>query len=388
MTRRHPRRVMRPHPWRGEGGTTLTVTPAPTVDERPSSRAIARTVLIVVLCVFAVYLLYLLRTPIVYVVLAAFIAACVSGPVNVLSRHMRRGFAIAIVYVGIAVVPALVCIVLVRPVVEQTVKLVNNLPAYVQDLNDEIQKNEQLRKLDEDYDLTGKLDQLAKDLVGSIGDAAGALVDIGAGLVGSLFAGVTILVLSMFMLARGQIWRDAFLRLRPPREAEAWRRASDRIADAVASYVGGALFQATVAGIAAWLMLVILGIPSPLPLALIIALLDLIPMIGATIGAVIVGVVVLFAGSTLDVVIWALFAIAYQQFENYVVQPRIQSKAVSLDPFIVVIAALVGGTLLGVLGALLAIPGAATIQIALREYLGYKGMLPQRVDTDDAIPAA
>jgi predicted PurR-regulated permease PerM len=196
-------------------------------------------------------------------------------------------------------------------------------------------------------------------------------VDIGAGVVGSLFALVTILVMSMFMVARGQIWRDAFLSLRPPREAEAWRRASDRIANAVASYVGGALLQATVAGIAAWLMLVILGIPSPLPLALIIALLDLIPMVGATLGAVVVGVVILFSGSVGDVVIWALFAIAYQQFENYVVQPRIQSKAVSIDPFIVVIAALVGATLLGVIGALLAIPGAATIQIALKEYLEY-----------------
>jgi predicted PurR-regulated permease PerM len=112
-------------------------------------------------------------------------------------------------------------------------------------------------------------------------------------------------------------------------------------------------------------------------------------MIGATIGAVIVGAGILFSGSTGDVLIWALFAIAYQQFENYVVQPRIQSKAVSIDPFIVVIAALVGGTLLGVIGALLAIPGAATIQIAAREYLEYKGLMPRPVDTDDAaIPAA
>jgi predicted PurR-regulated permease PerM len=85
-----------------------------------------------------------------------------------------------------------------------------------------------------------------------------------------------------------------------------------------------------------------------------------------------VGVVVLFAGSTVDVIIWATFAIVYQQFENYVVQPRIQSKAVSLDPFIVVIAALVGGTLLGVLGALLAIPTAASIQICVREYLAFR----------------
>jgi predicted PurR-regulated permease PerM len=318
-----------------------------------------------------VYLVYLLRTPITYVVLAAFIAACVSGPISVLSRHMKRGFAMVIVYLLILVIPVLIFLVLVVPVVEQTVGLVGNLPAYVQDLEEEIQTNEQLRELDQDYDITGKLDDLAKELAGKLDDAAAALVDIGAGVVSSLFALVTILVMSMFMVARGQIWRDAFLEMRPPREAEAWRRASDRIANAVASYVGGALFQATVAGVTAWLMLVILGIPSPLPLALIIALLDLIPMIGATLGAVVVGVVILFSGSIGDVVIWALFAIAYQQFENYVIQPRIQSRAVSIDPFIVVIAALVGGTLLGVIGALLAIPGAATIQIALKEYLAY-----------------
>ena len=323
------------------------------------------------LCVFAVYLVYLLRTPIAYVILAAFIAACVSGPVNALSRHMKRGFAIAIVYLLILVIPALIFLVLVVPAVEQSVKLVGSLPGYVQDLEDEIQTNEQLRQLDEDYDITGKLDELSKKLAGKLDDAAAALVDIGAGVVSSLFALVTILVMSMFMLARGEIWRDAFLRMRPPREAAAWRRASDRVATAVASYVGGALFQATVAGFTAWLMLVILGIPSPLPLALIIALLDLIPMVGATLGAVVVGVVILFSGSAADVIIWAIFAIVYQQFENYVVQPRIQSKAVSIDPFIVVIAALVGGTLLGVVGALLAIPGAATIQIAMKEYLEY-----------------
>jgi predicted PurR-regulated permease PerM len=104
----------------------------------------------------------------------------------------------------------------------------------------------------------------------------------------------------------------------------------------------------------------------------IIALLDLIPLVGATIGAVIVGVVTLFADFPTDTIIWAIFAIAYQQFENYVVQPRIQSRAVKLDPFIVVIAALFGGTLLGVIGALLAIPSAAAIQIAMHEYWEYR----------------
>jgi predicted PurR-regulated permease PerM len=91
-----------------------------------------------------------------------------------------------------------------------------------------------------------------------------------------------------------------------------------------------------------------------------------------TLGAVIVGVVTLFSDFPTTRIIWAIFAIAYQQFENNVVQPRIQSRAVSLDPFIVVIAAIFGGTLLGVIGALLAIPSGRAIQIAIRECLDYR----------------
>jgi predicted PurR-regulated permease PerM len=364
---------MRLHPTPGEAPSTVTVTrPASPAQETPSARAVARTVFIVVLSAFAVYLVYLLRTPIAYVVLAAFIAACASAPVNVLSGRMKRGAAIALVYLLIVLVPLIIIALLIVPLVNQTVRLLENLPAYVQDLEEEFQSNERLRELNEDYDLTTKLEDLATDLAASLDDAALALADVGAGVVSSLFALVTILVLSMFMVSSGRGWMEAFLRTRPEREAQAVRRAGDRMAMAVSSYVGGALFQATVAGVAAWLMLVILGISSPLTLALVIAILDLIPMVGATIGAVIVGVVILFAGSTADVIVWAIFAIAYQQFENYVVQPRIQSKAVQLDPFIVVIAALIGGTLLGVVGALLAIPAAATIQIAAREYLEFR----------------
>jgi predicted PurR-regulated permease PerM len=331
-----------------------------------------RIVLIVVLSALAVYVLYLLRTVVAWVIVAAFIAACAAGPVNVLARRMKRGLAIGLVYLTIVVVPFIMLLLLVVPLIEQTVRLVDNLPDYIADLRQAFEDNDQLRDLDEKYDVTGKLDDLASQLKSSLDNAASTLVDIGAGLVSSVFALVTILVLSMFMTARGKHWFESFLASRPAPEARALRTAGERIADAVSSYVGGALFQATVAGIVAFLMLTILGIPSALPLALVIAVLDLIPMVGATLGAVAVGVVVLFAGSTTDVIIWAIFAIVYQQFENYVVQPRIQSKAVSIDPFIVVIAALVGGTLLGVLGALLAIPAAATIQISVREYLAFR----------------
>ena len=344
----------------------------PARHDAPSVRAVLRVVMTVVLSVLALYLMYLVREPLSWLVIATFVAVAASGPVNMLSRRIPRGAAIAIVYLGIVLAPIILGAILVPPSVEQGVKLAKNLPGYVEDLDKAFDENEQLRELNEKYDLTQKLDNVADDLVADLGDAAGALADIGAGLVSSIFALVTILVMSMFMVARGRTWREAALSFRPPHQAERIRRATDRIASAVGSYVGGALAQATVAGVAAFLMLTILGVPSPLPLAVIMGLLDLIPLVGATLGAIIVGVVTLFTDFPTATIIWAIFAIAYQQFENYVVQPRIQSRAVSLDPFIVVIAAIFGGTLLGIVGALLAIPSAAAIQIAVREYLDYR----------------
>ena len=340
--------------------------------DQPSVRAILRVVVTIVLSVLALYLVYLVRTPIGYILLGAFVAVAASGPVNLVSRKLPRGLAIATVYLGIVFVPIIIALILVPPAVEQGVKLANKLPRYAQDLNEAFDKNPQLKEANEKYDITTKLENVADDLVSHLGDAAGALVDIGAGVVSSLFALVTILVISMFMIGRGKTWRDAALRYRPPDQARRMRNATDEIADAVGSYIGGALAQATVAGAAAWLMLVILGVPSPLPLALIIALLDLIPLVGATLGAVMVGVVTLFVDFPTTTIIWTVFAIAYQQFENYVVQPRIQSRAVALDPFLVVVAALFGGALLGVIGALLSIPTAAAIQIAAREWVEYQ----------------
>jgi predicted PurR-regulated permease PerM len=348
------------------------VSSPPASPEFPSVRAVLRVVVTVVLSALALYLVYLVREPLSWLMIATFVAVAASGPVNLLSRRVPRGAAIAIVYFGIVLVPVAIGAVLIPPAVEQGVKLAKNLPGYVDDLNNTIQDNEQLKELNEKYDLTEKLDNVADDLISELGNAPSALADIGAGVVSSIFALVTILVMSMFMVSRGKTWRDAALSFRPPHQAERIQRATDRIASAVGSYVGGALAQATVAGAAAFLMLVILGVPSPLPLAVIIALLDLIPLVGATLGAVLVGVVTLFVDFPTTTIIWAIFAIVYQQFENYVVQPRIQSRAVQLDPFIVVIAAIFGGTLLGVIGALLAIPSAAAIQIAIREYMDYR----------------
>jgi predicted PurR-regulated permease PerM len=147
---------------------------------------------------------------------------------------------------------------------------------------------------------------------------------------------------------------------------------SERVADAVGSYVAGALFQAAIAGITAYILMWILGVPFRGPLAVLVALLDLIPLVGATIGALIVGVVTLFANFPTATIVWAVFSIVYQQVENSVIQPRIQQRAVDVQPFVILVAVLFGSTLLGVVGALVAVPAAAALQIVIREWLRYR----------------
>ncbi len=337
-------------------------------DNGPPVRSILRVVITVVCSFLALYLLYLLREPIGWIALAAFLAVAASGPINVLSRHMKRGLAITVVYGSIVLVPLGLAVVLLPSLINATVDLVNDLPGYINELEDELEKSEWFAELNQKYDVTQKLTELAEDLVGKLGAAAGALADIGAGVIGSLFAGVTILVLSIFMAANSRRWLEAILRRRDPEQAEALGRLVDRVAGAVGGYIIGALLQATVAGAAAFLMLWILGVPSPLALAIVVALFDLIPMVGATLAAVLVGVVTLFADFPVDTIIWAVFAIAYQQFENYVIQPQIQKRTVSLEPLITLVAVLFGGTLLGVIGAVIAIPIAATIKVAIEEW--------------------
>jgi predicted PurR-regulated permease PerM len=368
--------AMENSPARGGGeeprGPAADPGPVAPRSREPTVRTIMRVVVTVVLSALALYVVYLVRTPLSYLVMATFVAVVVSAPVNRLSKRMPRGLAILIVYTGVILIPIGIGAVLIPPAVTATISLVNQLPAYVQDVEAFVQDNQQLQNLNEDFDLTGKLQEVAEDAATDLDDAAAALADVGAGLVGSMFGGFTVLILSIFMVSRGRGWTDAALRYRPAHQAEAIRRALDHMAFAVSAYVGGALAQATIAGIAAFAVLSILGVESPLALAVIVAILDLIPLIGATIGAVIVGLVTLFTDFPTATIIWAGFAIGYQQFENYVIQPRIQSYAVSLDPFIIVVAALFGGFLIGIVGALLAIPTAAALQIAVREVAAYR----------------
>jgi predicted PurR-regulated permease PerM len=341
------------------------------VVEAPA-KAIVRTVLIVVGVIASLYLLFLLRKPISWLLIATFLAVALAGPVNWLSERMRRGLAIAIVYVGLLAIPALLVALIVPTLITQANNAARDLPRYSRDVSDFVNKNSQLRKINDDYNITEKLQQQADKLPNRLGGAAKTLGSIGVGLINSVFALLTILILTAFILGNGKRWRDAVLSSRPREQRERLQRSLDHIGAAVGGYVAGAFGVAAIAGLLAYVVLSILGVPFAAPLGVICALFSLIPLIGATIAAVIVGIVTLIHSFPTATIVWIIWAIVYQQIENNVIQPQVQKRTVNVHPFITIVAVLFGSTLLGVLGAVVAIPIAASIQILLREYFDWR----------------
>jgi predicted PurR-regulated permease PerM len=335
-------------------------------------RAVVRIVVIVVVSLLGLYLIYRLRQPLTWLVISIFLAVALSRPVNFLNQYMRRGLAIAAVYLGLFGVIVALGLLLIPPIVGEVNDLADNAPHYAQDVRDWVNKNDTLRKLEEDYDITQKLEDEAGKLPSRLGGAAGTLKDVGIGIVNSLFALVTILVLTAFLLGSGRKWVDDLLATQPPGRAERLRKVLDDMAGAVGGYVSGALAVSFIDGTLSFIVLTILGVPFAAPLAVTMGVMSLIPLVGATIGAVIVGIVTIFADFPGDTIVWTIWAIVYQQVENNLVQPLVQRRTVQVHPFVVLMAVLCGATLLGILGALLAVPIAASVQILIKDWWGFR----------------
>ncbi len=337
-----------------------------------STRTVLRILLTVLLVIGTLALIWLLWQPIAWILIAAFVAVALAGPVSLLSRVMHRSLAITLVYLAVLLVPIGISTLVLPPIIDQSVSFVNDLPGYTDDLQAEVQKNPGLAKLNHDFGVTKELNRVAQNAPTKIGEAATIVRDLGSSLISSLFAGLTIYILSIFMVARGRVWIDALLSLRTGRKSKAASVALDRITNAVGNYIAGAAVQATIAGVCAFIILTILSVPFAGALAVLYALFDLIPLVGAFVAGAIILIVTLFSDFATASIIWLVYATAYQSFENYVVQPQIHKRAVRLEPFIVIVSVLFGATLFGVIGALLAIPVAAAIQIGAQEWWRYR----------------
>ena len=189
------------------------------------ARQIVRIVLIVVAVAVCLYLIYQVRRPLTWLGISLFLALALAGPVNRLNRHMRRGFAIAVVYLGLLAVPFALIALIVPPFITEGNNFAENLPRYSRDVTDFVERNERLRELNKDYDITEKLQEEADKLPSKLGGAATTLRDVGIAIVNSLFALITILVLTAFMLgAAGSGWTPACPCDHPSRESASGAR--------------------------------------------------------------------------------------------------------------------------------------------------------------------
>ena len=330
-----------------------------------SPRAIVRMVLTVVAVAAALGLLYLLRDVVALVLIATFVAVALGPAVDVVDhRRIPRGLAIVLVYAAILLVLVGVGLVIVPPVVDEVDAFVGDIPAQV----DRLRASPTIARYDNRYGVTEALSRQAMGLPERLGQAVGALQSVTVGVFSTLFQLVTILVIAFFLLLDGQRLLNVFFhQLAPHREQEA-RAAAARVYRAVGGYVTGAFSIALAAGVSTYVVLELLGVPFAVPLAVLMALLDLIPLVGASIAGALIAFAITFQDFPYDLIVWAIFFLVYQQLENNVLQPFVYRRTVELSGLLVIIAVLCGGALLGVLGALLAIPVAATIQILLQTY--------------------
>jgi predicted PurR-regulated permease PerM len=334
-----------------------------------SSRLIAKIVLVACGVLAGLYLLYLIREVIGLVLIAVFFALAIAPAVNWLNdRKVPRWVAILLVYLGILSGIFGIGLLVVPPIVNGVNDLSDDLPGYIDDLR----QNETFRDYDDKYDITQKLNEQAEELPSRLGDAAGTLRDVTVGVFDRFVQLFSILVITFLLLMDGpKILRFAYSQMPDEREARLRQVASD-ISDAISGYVFGNLVISVLAGLVTYVTLTILDVPFAVPLAVLFGFFDMIPLIGATLGGILVGIVVAFTDFPTALIVWAVVLLAYQQIENNLIQPVIYGRTVQIHPLVVIVAVLIGAALLGVLGVLVAIPAAAAIQSVVRDWWRFR----------------
>lgn len=304
-----------------------------------------------------------LRGVLVLIVVSLFIAVGLNPAVEFLmQRGLKRAWAVLCVITGVLLVFAGFLFLLVPIISHQVTAIGDNLPHWF----DRLQQNGDIRRFDDKYDVTTKIEDYVRK--GTWAQKLfGGVVGVGLAILGVLLNVFVVVVLTLYFLASLPSMKRAAYSLAPASRRERVSLLGDRILRTIGGYVSGAFVVAMCAGLSTLVFLFIVGLGSyAVALAMVVALLDVIPMIGATIGAVIVCAIA-FATDLKTGIIAVIFYIAYQQLENYLIYPRVMSRSVEIPGALTVIAALIGGTLLGVVGALVAIPTAASIMLLVKE---------------------
>lgn len=309
-----------------------------------------------------------LGTVITLLIVAFFLTLALNPLVEMLvRRRLPRGGAVAVVFLAAVLVVVLLGFVVVPPVTQQAADLVNNTPGYLNDL----MSNPRVQELDQHYHLIDRVQQEVNSRLTDgafVSSVAGGVLGVGMVVASGIFSTLTVLVLTLYFLSSLPALKQAAYAVVPASRRPRVISLSEEIMRRVGSYAIGQVAVAAVNAFCAWIMMSIVGIPYAAVLAVAVGFLGLVPMVGATLGAVLVAAVALFDDPK-KAVIAIVYFIIYQQTENYLVAPRIMKRTVSVPGAVTVVAALIGGTLAGMVGALLAIPAAAGLLLIYEEVL-------------------
>src|SRR5215207_6519861 len=361
----NPRAESQAEPQSAPTEPNVSVPGAGVVWVRISPNQVMRTVVVALLSAAVVlgafFLLWKVRTFVGWFVISLFLAAVLSPAVNWLQRRHRlikRPLAIALTYLGLVVALLFIVGILLPVLIDQIQGLIKFVAAVAQAPEG---PTEYLKGLARQYGLGWVFERFSHqidDIRSQLGRAAsnfllstGDVIVSAAGFVAAL---VTVLTLTFFLILGGERYLNAGVELFPERHQPLVRSVLKQSAGAVTGYVGGNLAISAICGVVTFIVLVILGMPYAAALALLVAVLDLIPLVGATLGGALLVIVV------------------YQQVEGSILQPMVYSHAVQLNALVIFIAVLVGGLLLGIPGALLAIPVVEIIRIVVTEVLAYR----------------
>jgi predicted PurR-regulated permease PerM len=330
-----------------------------------------RSVLTVIGLVIAAWamlsILTVTRQVIAWILVSIFLALALNPAVEWFMRHglKRRSAAAAVTY--ILAIGAIVGIgfLFIPTLVHQVNEFVAALPGYVDDLT---KGRGRLGFLQTKYHLVDKVREgINSGGASKVLGLTGTAVSITKSVITLVVGIVTIAFLTFFMILEGPAWVERVYALMPERSQDRWRRVGYDIYRTVGGYVSGNLLISLIAGLLTTVLLLALGVPFAVALGVIVAVLDLIPLAGATIAAIIIGTVAFLHSITAGIVV-VVFFIVYQQIENHFLQPVIYSRTVQLSPLAVLISVLIGAKLAGILGALGAIPVAGAIQVILLEW--------------------
>ncbi len=333
-------------------------TPEQRVVVDVQARTVAKVLALLFVFTVGLSLLESVRTVLIWVGIAMFLAIALNPAVALVERRMPRVPAVLLVFATFVVGLLVVIGLLVEPFVSQ----IDNIVADAPHAAETVSRNPLVHRLDQQYHLAEKAREHASDLPKIAFGAAGSIVS-------GVTATITVLFLTAFILFELPRMGEVVLSQLRPAGADRARQIGGHINRNVGGYVVGNLLISVIAGVVAFILLWLVGVPYALTLGVVVAIGDLIPLVGATLASIIVVAVAYFTAGTTDAIIVFVVIMVYQQIENHVLQPIVYRRTIQIPSLIVLIAVLAGASLLGIIGALVAIPVAGTLYTIFSELL-------------------